>query len=78
VGLIPKKFKNPNQGQMIERTDEQRNAVPNHPKVEAGKAMAQRGNAKNDKRRSELEAKAGKGNLTRKERQELERLMGLG
>jgi hypothetical protein len=77
MGLIPKKFKNPNQGQPIERTPEQRSAVPPHPKVEAGKAMAQRGNAKNDARRAYLQKKAGKGNLTRKERQELERLVGL-
>lgn len=64
--------------QFIERTEQERNAVKPHSKVEAGRAMAQRGNDKNDKRRAELEAKSGKGNLTRNERKELERLMGLG
>lgn len=77
MGKFTDKFKNPGKGQPIERTPEQRAAVPSHPKVEAGKAMAQRGNAKNDARREFLEKKAGKGNLTRSERKELERLMGL-
>jgi len=73
MGLLPKR-----KGLVkITRSEEQINEVKPHPKVEAGRAMAQRGNAKNQKRREFLEAKSGKGNLTRSERRELERLSGL-